>query len=64
MKKENARVKKLFKKIEIASIYGPKQIRFQAYKVPIDIKFAGIFGSQRGQDCTHIWSLLQQKLQA
>jgi len=26
--------------------------------VPIETEIAGIYGPQRDQDCTHIWSLL------
>ena len=59
---------------EIAGIYhiydiwspteSVEQIRLQAYMVPNETEIADIFGPQRDQDCTHIWSLLQPKLQA
>ena len=29
-----------------------------------NFEIAGIYGPQRDQDCAHIWSLLQPKLQA
>ena len=32
--------------------------------VPFLTEIAGIFGPQRDQDCMHIWSPLQSKLQA
>ena len=54
----------VLKIFEIAGIYGPQQIRLQAYMVPILTEIAGIFGPQRDQGCTQIWSLLQPKLQA
>ena len=54
----------VFKIFEIAGIHGPQQIRLQAYMVPFLTEIAGIFGPQHYQDCTHIWSLLQPKLQA
>ena len=49
--------KSYLKKFEIAGIYGPQQIRLQAYMVPIETEIAGIFGPLLNQDCRHIWSL-------
>ena len=45
--------KSYLKKIEIAGIYGPQQIRLQAYMVPIETEIAGIFGPLLNQDCRH-----------
>ena len=42
----------------IAGIYGPYNM------IPIETEIEGIFDPQRDQDCPHIWSLLQPKLQA
>ena len=36
--------KSYFKKFEIAAIFGPQQIRLQAYIVPIKTEIAGIYG--------------------
>ena len=47
----------ILKIFEIAGIYGPYQIRLQAYMVPIVTEIAGIFGPLLNQDCMHIWSL-------
>ena len=44
----------VLKIFEIAAIYGPRQIRLQAYTVPIETKIAGIFGPLLNQDCVHI----------
>ena len=41
---------------EIAGIYGPHQMRLQAYMFPIVTEIAGIFGPLLNQDCMHIWS--------
>ena len=46
----------VLKIFEIAGIYGPQQIRLQAYMVPIETEIAGIFGPLLNQDCRHIWS--------
>ena len=39
-------------------------LRLQAYMALIKTEIAGKYGPQRDQDYTHIWSLLQPKLQA
>ena len=36
----------VLKIFEIAGIYGPQQIRLQAYLVPIETEIAGIYGPQ------------------
>ena len=46
----------VLKIFEIAGIYGPQQIRLQAYMVPIQTEIACIFGPLLNQDCRHIWS--------
>ena len=48
----------VLKIFEIAGIYvyGPQQIRLQAYMVPRDTEIAGIFGPYRDPDCRHKWS--------
>ena len=48
----------------IAGIFGPHQIRLQAYMVPIVTEIAGIFVPLLNQDCMHSWSLSSPRLQA
>ena len=56
--------KAVWKILVIVGIFGPYQIRLQAYMVPIVTEIAGIFGPLLNQDCMHIWSLSWSRLQA
>ena len=63
-------ISKIFKRpwkwsswVKIGGIYGPQQIRLQAYVVPIETEIAGTFGPRLNQDCKHIWSPSWPRLQ-